>query len=365
MKEKNVKVTTTTGFDDIKIIEYLEPITAHVVVGMNFFKDFLSGFTDFFGGKSSSYQDTLSSINEEVINKLRKKAYSIGANCVVGLKIDNDEISAQGKSMMMVTAMGTAARANFKSESTDLKTDKKLKSIDIKFLNLLNLKRQYLERFKNNELKIDEKFWEFIKTNKVHELSKFVIDEFENALNTWQEFEREKLNKLKTNTLEYFSIINSEFASKELYNKLKEEELSELARENIIKITIGTNLIDYNQIIQLLKHSNFNVQKSGVQIANFDKETYDKQDINQINEVLELITTIFNKRGEITTKKKLLSSKDLNIWICECQKENKEENIHCLKCGKDIFGFTENEKKPKEVIELLTNKIQLLRQVLG
>ena len=113
MKVNDVKVTTTSGFDDVKIVEYMEPITAHVVVGMNFFKDMFSGFTDFFGGKSKSYESTLSSINEEVINLLRKKAYSIGANCVLSLKIDNDEVSAKNKSMMMVTALGTAAKAEF------------------------------------------------------------------------------------------------------------------------------------------------------------------------------------------------------------------------------------------------------------
>jgi uncharacterized protein YbjQ (UPF0145 family) len=59
MKPQDVKITTTSGFDNAEITEYFYPITAHVVVGMNVFKDFLSGFSDFFGGKSSSYQYTL------------------------------------------------------------------------------------------------------------------------------------------------------------------------------------------------------------------------------------------------------------------------------------------------------------------
>jgi len=39
MNPKNIKATTTTGFDEVKIIEYLELITTHVVVGMNLMKD--------------------------------------------------------------------------------------------------------------------------------------------------------------------------------------------------------------------------------------------------------------------------------------------------------------------------------------
>jgi len=80
MKGYDVRVTTTSSFEGIKIEEYLEPITSHVVVGMNIFKDLISGFTDFFGGNSKSYQDTLSSMNAEVVDDLRKKASLLGAN---------------------------------------------------------------------------------------------------------------------------------------------------------------------------------------------------------------------------------------------------------------------------------------------
>ena len=144
MKAQNVKVTTTSGFEGVKIEKYLEPITAHVVVGVNFFKDFLSGFSDFFGGKSSAYQNTLGSINDEVINELRKKAYSKGANCVLGLKIDNDEVSAQGKSMMMVTALGTAARANFTKLGIDVEREIKSNIISNEYFKFRSKKKQYI-----------------------------------------------------------------------------------------------------------------------------------------------------------------------------------------------------------------------------
>jgi len=142
MKVGNIKVTTTPGFDDVKILEYYEPVTSHIVIGMNVFKDFFSGVTDFIGGKSESYQKTLESINIQVINELRKKARSKGANCVLGLKIDNDEISAQGKSMMMVTAIGTPALADFPKEQSD-----RLKQL--KFSRLRN-EIQYLTKDKVN-----------------------------------------------------------------------------------------------------------------------------------------------------------------------------------------------------------------------
>ena len=104
-----VKVFTNSTFNEtIEIEKYLQPVTYHVVLGINFFADFMSSFSDFFGGRSQSYQSRLESINHEVIKGIKDKTYKLGGNAAIDLKIDNDEISAQGKSMIMVTAIATA-----------------------------------------------------------------------------------------------------------------------------------------------------------------------------------------------------------------------------------------------------------------
>lgn len=104
-----VKVFTNSTFNQtIEIEKYLQPVTYHVVLGINFFADFMSSFSDFFGGRSQSYQSRLESINNEVIKGIKDKTYKLGGNAAIDLKIDNDEISAQGKSMIMVTAIATA-----------------------------------------------------------------------------------------------------------------------------------------------------------------------------------------------------------------------------------------------------------------
>ena len=360
MKAQNVKVTTTSGFEGVIIEEYLEPITAHIVVGMNFFKDFLSGLTDFFGGKSSSYQNTLSSINEEVINELRKKAYSIGGNCVLSLKIDNDEVSAQGKSMMMVTAIGTAARANFSTKSISHKKEIKTNRISIDYFNLLNKKKQYIKEGEKDQIKINDSFWEFVKSNKVYELSEYILNKYIHLIETVQEYDIEDLNSFANHTSDYFSIIDLDIAKESLYKKLK-EKLSLKVRIEIIKIITKIKLVDYTEIIGLLKHPEFYVQKTGVELAQSEKQTYEKLDIVLINDTIDLITSIFSERGKKTTKKKMLSSKEKEIWICECEKENDVDVTFCTNCHKNIFGFAEREAKPNIVIKKLINIIEILR----
>jgi uncharacterized protein YbjQ (UPF0145 family) len=72
------------------------------------FSDIFASFSDLFGGRSQTYQNHLTSLYNEAIENIKFAAYEIGANCIVGLSIDMDEISGKGKSMIMLTAIGTA-----------------------------------------------------------------------------------------------------------------------------------------------------------------------------------------------------------------------------------------------------------------
>ena len=63
--------------------------------------------TDFFGGRSSSYEKVLIQAKEIATEELQDKARKLGANAVVGIDFDYETIGAEG-SMMMVSATGTA-----------------------------------------------------------------------------------------------------------------------------------------------------------------------------------------------------------------------------------------------------------------
>jgi uncharacterized protein YbjQ (UPF0145 family) len=119
-KLNNLLVTTTSSIEGMTIKQYIKPISAHVVAGTNFFSDFFASFSDVFGGRSQTYQRQLSSIYSEAIEILKQSAYELGANCILGLKVDLDEISGKGKSMFMITATGTAVRIENLNKNLDL-----------------------------------------------------------------------------------------------------------------------------------------------------------------------------------------------------------------------------------------------------
>jgi len=160
MNENNIKVTTTSGFDDVKILEYLEPISAHSVEALNIFDDFFIGITDTFGGDSIEHRKRLESINEKVIKKLKEKVYLMGGNCIVGLRVENNQISAKQNSLLMVTAYGTPAFAIFKENNSNYSIELKLNRFNeeinslsksdintISFLNDIKLKYNFKEEY--------------------------------------------------------------------------------------------------------------------------------------------------------------------------------------------------------------------------
>jgi uncharacterized protein YbjQ (UPF0145 family) len=99
--------TTTNNIEGKRIIEYKGIVFGEVVSGVNFIKDFAAGLSNFFGGRSKSYEGELIEARENAIREMEMRASRLGANAVVGVRIDY-EVLGQGGNMLMVTASGTA-----------------------------------------------------------------------------------------------------------------------------------------------------------------------------------------------------------------------------------------------------------------
>lgn len=100
-------VTTTPTVEGRKIVEYRGIVFGEVISGVDFIKDFAAGLTNFFGGRSKSYESELIEARANALDELQKRAQALGANAVVGVDVDY-EVLGQGGNMLMVTASGTA-----------------------------------------------------------------------------------------------------------------------------------------------------------------------------------------------------------------------------------------------------------------
>mgnify|MGYP001253641482 FL=1 len=100
-------VTTTPSVEGRKIIEYKGVVFGEVIAGVNFLKDFAAELSNFFGGRSRSYEGELIEAREAALREMQKRAARLGANAVVGVDIDYEVLGKNGN-MLMVTASGTA-----------------------------------------------------------------------------------------------------------------------------------------------------------------------------------------------------------------------------------------------------------------
>ena len=100
-------ITTTPTIEGKKIIEYKGVVFGEVITGVDFIKDFAAGLTNFFGGRSKSYEGELMYARQHAISEMEQRAADMGANAVVGIDVDY-EVLGQGGNMLMVSISGTA-----------------------------------------------------------------------------------------------------------------------------------------------------------------------------------------------------------------------------------------------------------------
>ena len=100
-------LSTTPTIEGRPIREYKGIVTGETIIGANVFKDFMASLTDFFGGRSGSYEKVLIEAKDTAMQEMMQRAAVLGANAVVGIDVDYETIGAQG-SMLMVATSGTA-----------------------------------------------------------------------------------------------------------------------------------------------------------------------------------------------------------------------------------------------------------------
>lgn len=100
-------ITTTPSVEGKEIVQYKGIVFGEVIAGVNFVKDFAAGLTNFFGGRSNTYEEEVTHARTQALYELEQRAAALGANAVVGIDIDYEVLGADN-GMLMVTASGTA-----------------------------------------------------------------------------------------------------------------------------------------------------------------------------------------------------------------------------------------------------------------
>lgn len=351
---KKLLITTTESLHGWEIEAYLKPVFASVVIGTNFFADFGASIADLFGGRSTGYEKRLQLIKDNAIEILSDKASKLGANCILGLKVDMDEISGKNMQMFMVTAFGMAVVARSAKTNTETKY---LKEIDKDFVkdraNIIRLAK----KFNNKEIVITEDEIKILIESRSADFKEYLLDRMKLLTYNYSGV-NESVKLIK----EYFSVINPDDSISVLYPALLTETNAEVIKQ-IVEIIKDNDLLDFAQISKMLNGTK-EQQKLALNLCLVHKPSYIHEDLKTIKALIEAIKDKFPKLSTMTTKKGFLSSTEKEVWTCKCNSTNGLDVRYCSTCGQDEYGFKAEDLKATQVIDVLTYRITALEEML-
>ncbi|AYG67434.1 MULTISPECIES: heavy metal-binding domain-containing protein [unclassified Rhizobium] len=104
-------LTTSIDVPNRKIERVVSIVATEVALGLNVFRDIANNCRDFIGGRSNSSQKALEDARLECLAELRRKAAAAGADAVIAIDLDYDQLSTHsGGGILFVAATGTAVK---------------------------------------------------------------------------------------------------------------------------------------------------------------------------------------------------------------------------------------------------------------
>ena len=107
-------LTTTNNLEGIKIEQYIGIVTGETIIGANIFRDWFANIRDVIGGRSGTYERVLRKAKDVAIQEMTQEAIALGANAVIGIDLDYENLGRNG-GMLMVVATGTAVYVSEKN----------------------------------------------------------------------------------------------------------------------------------------------------------------------------------------------------------------------------------------------------------
>lgn len=344
MKDKFI-LSTTENIENGIIKQYIDVICCNIVVGTNIFSDFAASFTDFFGGTSDSYRNKLEYIYNEASKELKSKAIKIGANAIIGFKVDFDEISGKDKSMFMVSVSGTACKIEYNCEIKNNITKDVISQADID----KEIKKRIILKKLQNKEEFRENWVQFLIENHYDDISKELI-----------KFYIRIKNDMPTETTEMIENILATYHKNEiapLVYDMYNNETESNNKKSLISLIEKCKLFDASQIMNIC---NKDIHE-GVKFLSIVSDYYDKQEISLMNKICDIYNNLpdTGKIEKVTSG--VFSKKEEERFICERGHKNSADKKFCASCYLDIKGIHSKEAK---IIDAFKERVDILNELI-
>jgi hypothetical protein len=260
----------------------------------------------------------------------------------------------RSKSMLMVTASGTAVRAQRLSESSSVLDVTTPVAISGKDLQTALTRRRLVRQAETEALNLgDADTWDFILDHGLPEIAQYVLLKTRGLLGSSYNVNEQAPATEKYR--EYFLSLSPEVAKENLY-KCVDSNVG--MWRFVYSIIRDGNLFDSTKIRESLGSESLTAKKRCVSLAAVDAPEYTADDIDDLESLADEIDSAFDGASSYS-KKGIFGEKEL--WKCECGQEVRAEEERCTSCTRDRFGFGEGMLRPDQAASLLREKASVLR----
>jgi uncharacterized protein YbjQ (UPF0145 family) len=352
-----ILITTTSQLDGWQVDEYLGPVSSQFVIGTGLFTDYFASWTDLFGAHSRSYQDKLERINTEALEMIAERAHRLRANVVLGLRVDHDEISGSGKSMLMVTASGTAARATRTSarKGEDANDGGMMPAARYR---ALRARQEIIAAARAGSIDwMSPEVWRSLLDQQIHEVSDDLLAFLDARIRSGRPDEEDAYTN---RVADYYESLPHETAVPLLYRALR--YVTPLAHRalQVLKDLDGFEPDIIREI--LMEPSNALQRARSLSAVQGDLPYYRATDRARITALADMVPTSFAP-ADVHEEKGLIHKR--RAWTCVNGHAVSAKEDYCGSCTADRRGFEHGFLTPEEATQELLRKLELLDQHFG
>jgi uncharacterized protein YbjQ (UPF0145 family) len=99
---------TSQMIEGKRISRYHGIVTGDALIGANIYKDIFSGVRDVVGGRTSAYERELARARELAMSSMADAAERLGADAIIGVRLDYHNLGGTMGNTILVSATGTA-----------------------------------------------------------------------------------------------------------------------------------------------------------------------------------------------------------------------------------------------------------------
>lgn len=108
MEVWNIRIFTTSKVLDKNVTKHMGLVTGESLIGANLYKDMLGEVRGVVKKQQSKYEEQLVEARRIAIKSMEEKAEKLGANAIIGTRVDYNNLGGSMGNTIMVTVAGTA-----------------------------------------------------------------------------------------------------------------------------------------------------------------------------------------------------------------------------------------------------------------